>query len=65
VKDKDIPMGPFRWLTVNSPQGAQGVELVLEPMSFAPRRPIKKLCLTLAFPQPLSSPTIFRGSLRG
>ena len=23
VKDKDIPMGPFRWLTVNSPQGAQ------------------------------------------
>jgi len=23
VKDKDIPMGPFRWLTMNSPQGAQ------------------------------------------
>jgi catechol 2,3-dioxygenase-like lactoylglutathione lyase family enzyme len=34
VKDKDIPMGPFRWLTVNSPEGAQGVELVLQPMSF-------------------------------
>jgi catechol 2,3-dioxygenase-like lactoylglutathione lyase family enzyme len=35
VKDKDIPMGPFRWLTVNSPQGAQDEERVLEPMSFA------------------------------
>ncbi len=36
VKDKDIPMGGFRWLTVNSPEGAEGVELVLEPMAFAP-----------------------------
>ena len=36
VKDKDIPMGTFRWLTVNSPEGAEGVELVLEPMAFAP-----------------------------
>jgi catechol 2,3-dioxygenase-like lactoylglutathione lyase family enzyme len=23
VKDKHIPMGPFRWLTVNSPEGAR------------------------------------------
>jgi predicted enzyme related to lactoylglutathione lyase len=36
VKNKDIPMGPFRWLTVSSPEGAEGVELVLEPMGFAP-----------------------------
>jgi hypothetical protein len=36
VKDKDIPMGPFRWLTANSPEGAPGVELLLEPMSFPP-----------------------------
>jgi catechol 2,3-dioxygenase-like lactoylglutathione lyase family enzyme len=28
VKNKDIPMGPFRWLTVSSPEGAVGVELV-------------------------------------
>ncbi len=34
VKNKDIPMGPFRWLTVSSPEGAEGVELVLEPMAF-------------------------------
>jgi predicted enzyme related to lactoylglutathione lyase len=36
VKNKEIPMGPFRWLTVSSPEGAEGVELVLEPMGFAP-----------------------------
>src|SRR3981189_2713034 len=36
VKNKDTPMGPFRWLTVSSPEGAEGVELVLEPMGFAP-----------------------------
>ena len=30
VKNKDIPMGPFRWLTVSSPEGAEGVDLVLE-----------------------------------
>jgi 4-hydroxyphenylpyruvate dioxygenase-like putative hemolysin len=30
----DIPMGQFRWLTVTSPDGIAGVELVLEPMSF-------------------------------
>ena len=42
VKDKDIPMGPFRWLTVNSPEGAQGVELLLEPMSFPPAQTYQK-----------------------
>jgi predicted enzyme related to lactoylglutathione lyase len=30
-KKHDIPMGEFRWLTVTSPEGADGVELVLEP----------------------------------
>lgn len=32
----DIPMGQFRWLTVTSPEGADGVELVLEPIGFPP-----------------------------
>ena len=36
VKNKDILMGQFRWLTVSSPEGAEGVELVLEPIGFAP-----------------------------
>ncbi len=30
-KATDIPMGEFRWLSVASPQGPEGVELVLEP----------------------------------
>lgn len=38
LKKNDIPMGEFRWLTVVSPEGAHGVELVLEPMAFAPAR---------------------------
>jgi catechol 2,3-dioxygenase-like lactoylglutathione lyase family enzyme len=36
-KKHDIPMGEFRWLTVTAPEGAAGVELVLEPLS--PSRP--------------------------
>ncbi|MCJ0761905.1 VOC family protein [Variovorax terrae] len=37
-KCADIPMGTYRWLTVTSPEGVPGVELVLEPMGFAPAR---------------------------
>lgn len=37
-KMADIPMGEFRWLTVTSPDGVAGVELVLEPMAFPPSR---------------------------
>lgn len=32
----DIPMGQYRWLTVTSPDGIEGVELLLEPMAFEP-----------------------------
>jgi catechol 2,3-dioxygenase-like lactoylglutathione lyase family enzyme len=31
VKDKDIPVGQYRWLTVISPEGHDDVELLLEP----------------------------------
>src|SRR5687768_12679364 len=41
-KKHDIPMGEFRWLTVTSPEGAAGVELVLEPMAFPPARVYQK-----------------------
>jgi catechol 2,3-dioxygenase-like lactoylglutathione lyase family enzyme len=37
-KMADIPLGEFRWLTVISPDGIEGVELVLEPMAFEPSR---------------------------
>jgi catechol 2,3-dioxygenase-like lactoylglutathione lyase family enzyme len=31
VKKADLPAGQFRWLTVVSPEGPVGVELLLEP----------------------------------
>lgn len=31
TKKTDVPAGGFRWLTVESPEGVEGVELVLEP----------------------------------
>ncbi|MFA6167999.1 MAG: VOC family protein [Gemmatimonadaceae bacterium] len=37
-KMADIPMGEFRWLTVTSPDGIAGVELVLEPTAFPPSK---------------------------
>jgi len=30
-KKHDVPVGEFRWITVVSPEGPDGVELVLEP----------------------------------
>lgn len=50
VKDKDIPMGSFRWLTVTSPAGAAGVELVLEPMEFPPARIFQRALFDASIP---------------
>lgn len=50
VKDKDIPMGPFRWLTVTAPEGAEGVELVLEPMAFPPAQVFQKALFEAGIP---------------
>ena|SRR5207237_504293 len=41
-KCADIPMGPFRWLTVRSLDGVAGAELVLEPVAFPPARAYQK-----------------------
>lgn len=49
-KKNDIPMGEFRWLTVISPEGAHGVELVLEPMAFAPARTYQKTLFDAGIP---------------
>ena len=50
VKNKDIPMGQFRWLTVSSPEGAEGVELVLEPIGFAPAQTYQKALFAAGIP---------------
>jgi predicted enzyme related to lactoylglutathione lyase len=49
-KKHDIPMGQFRWLTVTSPEGSAGVELVLEPMGFPPARVYQKALFDAGIP---------------
>ena len=54
VKKHDIPMGEARWLTVVSPEGppeeAYDVELLLEPMGFAPARTYQKALFDAGIP---------------
>lgn len=50
VKMADIPMGEYRWLTVTSPDGVAGVELVLEPMAFPPSRIYQKALFNAGIP---------------
>lgn len=38
AKKEDVPMGEHRWLTLVSPEGADGVELLLEPLGFEPAK---------------------------
>jgi catechol 2,3-dioxygenase-like lactoylglutathione lyase family enzyme len=42
VKKEDVPLGAARWLTVVSPEGAHGVELLLEPMGHPAAAPFQK-----------------------
>lgn len=49
-KMADIPFGPDRWLTVTSPDGLAGVELVLEPMGFPPARAWQKALFDAGIP---------------
>jgi catechol 2,3-dioxygenase-like lactoylglutathione lyase family enzyme len=38
VKKTEVPLGEHKWLTVVSKEAQDGVELLLEPMGFAPAR---------------------------
>jgi catechol 2,3-dioxygenase-like lactoylglutathione lyase family enzyme len=49
-KMADIPMGSFRWLTVTSPDGIEGVELVLEPTHFVPSKNYQKSLFEAGIP---------------
>jgi predicted enzyme related to lactoylglutathione lyase len=50
AKKNDIPMGEARWLTVVSPEGPDGVELLLEPMGFPPARIYQKALFEAGIP---------------
>jgi predicted enzyme related to lactoylglutathione lyase len=49
-KMADIPMGEYRWLTVTSPDGVVGAELVLEPMAFPPAQVYQKALFDAGIP---------------
>jgi len=49
-KMEDIPMGEYRWLTVTSPEGIEGVEPVLEPLGFPPARAYQQALLEAGIP---------------
>src|SRR5215471_4347602 len=50
VKQADVSMGQYRWLTVSSPEGVAGVELVLEPMAFPPAQTFQKALFDAGIP---------------
>ena len=50
VKMADLPIGEYSWLTVTSPEGPDGVELVLEPMGFPPARDYQKALYSAGIP---------------
>lgn len=41
LKKEDVPMGPYRWLTVVSPDDTNGTELLLEPDQHPAAKPFK------------------------
>ncbi len=50
VKKTEVPMGEYKWLTVVSAEEQSGVELVLEPMAFAPARDYQKALKAAGIP---------------
>lgn len=56
VKKHDIP-GSIRWLTVSAPEGAEGVELVLEPNEFPPALASQQALYNGGFPATILTTT--------
>lgn len=50
LKKADIPMGEYRWLTVVSPDQADGTELVLEPTAFGPAQTYQRALFEAGIP---------------
>jgi catechol 2,3-dioxygenase-like lactoylglutathione lyase family enzyme len=50
LKVADVPVGEYRWLTVTSPDGPKGVELLLEPVAFPPARDYQKALFEAGIP---------------
>jgi predicted enzyme related to lactoylglutathione lyase len=50
IKKTEIPMGKHKWLTVVSKEEQDGVELVLEPISFEPAKVYQKELFNAGIP---------------
>ena len=50
VKKTEIPLGEHKWLTVVSKEEPDGVELLLEPMAFAPAQTYQKALYEAGIP---------------
>lgn len=50
VKKDDSPLGEHRWLTVISPEGVDGVELLLEPLAFGPAKDYQQALYNAGIP---------------
>jgi predicted enzyme related to lactoylglutathione lyase len=50
VKKTEVPMGEHKWLTVVSKEEPDGVELLLEPMGFAPAAVYQKALFEAGIP---------------
>jgi len=50
VKKTEVPLGEHKWLTVVSPDAPEEVELLLEPMGFAPAKVYQKALFDAGIP---------------
>ncbi|HSL20358.1 MAG TPA: VOC family protein [Vicinamibacterales bacterium] len=65
VKKADFSQGPFRWLTVASPEDPDGTELQLALNDSPAAKAYQQAMFQQASPRPCSSPTICRPTASG
>ena len=60
VKKTDFSQGPYRWLTVASPEEPDGTELQLALNNNPAAKTYQQACFNRTSPRPCSSPTMCR-----
>ena len=66
VKKADFTQGPYRWLTVASPEEPDGTSSCTSPATTTRRpKPTSRRCSRKASPPPCSTPMTFNGNTTG
>jgi len=65
AKKTDFSQGPYRWLTVASPEEPDGTELHLALNNNPAAKAYQQRCSNRASPRPCSSPTTSRATMSG